>query len=99
MGSALFVGRQYGEAVKAFDLAVRLDPKSSPKEASLGQAYAVLGQVQLAEQHFEKAMKLDPLNLAAAAILINIYDKNGQTVEAEALSQRIASLVHAKGGR
>ena len=99
MGSALFVGRQYGEAVKAFDLAVRLDPKSSPKEASLGQAYAVLGQVQLAEQHFERAMKLDPLNLAAAAILINIYDKNGQTVEAEALSQRIASLVHAKGGR
>ena len=81
MGSALFVGRQYGEAVKAFDLAVRLDPKSSPKEASLGQAYAVLGQVQLAEQHFEKVMKLDPLNLAAAAILINIYDKNGQTVE------------------
>jgi Tfp pilus assembly protein PilF len=55
--------------------------------------------VQLAEQHFEKAMKLDPLNLAAAAILINLYDKNGQTVEADALSQRIASLVHAKAGR
>jgi hypothetical protein len=32
LGSALLAGRQYGEAVQAFVLAVRFDPRSSPKE-------------------------------------------------------------------
>ena len=32
MGSALLIGRQYGEAAQAFELAVRFDPNSSPKK-------------------------------------------------------------------
>ena len=66
LGSALLAGRQYAEAVEAFALATRLDPTSSPKEANLGQAYAALGDRTAAEQHLERAMELDPVNLSAA---------------------------------
>jgi hypothetical protein len=93
IGNALLVGRQYGEAVQAFALAVRYDPGSSPKELNLGQAYSAAGDQKQAQQHLERAMELDPLNLNAATLLMGIYDKEGQPAKAQELSKRIASLV------
>jgi tetratricopeptide repeat protein len=98
-GAALIAGRQYNEAVQAFMLAVRFDPSSSPKEASLGQAYLAAGQEELGEQHLERAMELDPLNLSAAALLIDAYDKNGKSSKSDQLSQKIAKLVQTKVNR
>jgi hypothetical protein len=94
MGSALLAGRKYDEAVQAFALAVRFDPVSSPKEANLGLAYAALGDHALAEQHLEKAMDLDPVNLSAAFQLISLYNVNGDSAKAGQLSQRLKSIVH-----
>jgi Tetratricopeptide repeat len=96
LGTALVAGRQYDEAVQAFTLAVRFDPSSSPKEASLGQAYLAAGQEALGEQHLERAMELDPLNLSAAALLIDAYDKNGKSSKSDQLSQKISKLVQTK---
>jgi Flp pilus assembly protein TadD len=96
LGTALIAGKQYGEAVQAFALAVRFDPISSPKEASLGQAYLAAGQEALGEQHLERAMELDPLNLSAAALLIDAYDKNGTPSKSDQLSQKISKLVQSK---
>jgi Tetratricopeptide repeat len=93
IGSALFAGQQYGEAMQAFELAVRYDPKSSPKEMNLAQAYTAMGDWRLAQQHLEKAMELDPLNLNAANLLIDIYDKNGEQAKAEELSKELAEIV------
>ena len=93
MGSALLAGRKYDEAVQAFALAVRFDPASSPKEANLGLAYAVLGDHALAERHLEKAMDLDPVNLSAALQLISLYNVNGDAAKADQLSQRLKSIV------
>jgi tetratricopeptide (TPR) repeat protein len=93
IGDALFVGQQYGEAVQAFALAVRYDPKSSPKEVNLAQAYTALGVQELAQQHLEKAMELDPLNLNAATLLMSIYDKNGEQAKSDALSKRLAKFI------
>jgi tetratricopeptide (TPR) repeat protein len=98
-GAALIAGRQYDEAVQAFMLAVRFDPSSSPKEASLGQAYLAAGQEALGEQHLERAMELDPLNLSAAALLIDAYDKSGKPSKSDQLSQKIAKLVQTKVNR
>jgi len=95
-GTALLAGQQYGEAVQAFALAVRYDPTSSPKEASLGQAYLAAGQEALGQQHLEKAMELDPLNLSAAALLIDAYDKSGTPSKSDQLSQKISKLVQTK---
>jgi hypothetical protein len=96
LGTALVAGQQYGEAVEAFALAVRFDPASSPKEASLGQAYLAAGQEELGEQHLERAMELDPLNLSAAALLIDAYDKSGKPAKSDQLSQEISKLVQSK---
>jgi Flp pilus assembly protein TadD len=95
LGSALLAGQQYGEAVQAFALAVRFDPKSSPKEANLGQAYAALGDHTLAEEHLKKAVDLDPVNLSAAFQLIGIYKANGDGAKADELSRRLTSIVQA----
>jgi Tfp pilus assembly protein PilF len=93
LGTALITGNQYEEAVQAFALAARFDPTSSPKQASLGQAYLAAGQEELGEQHLERAMELDPLNLSAAALLIDAYDKSGRPTRSDQLSQEISKLV------
>ena len=92
LGTALDLARQYGEAVQAFQLAVRFDPLSSPKEASLGQDYEALGDQQQAERHLEKAMELDSLNLSAAELLISIYERNGELSKADELSKKLIRL-------
>jgi tetratricopeptide (TPR) repeat protein len=96
LGTALIVGQQSDEAIQAFALAVRFAPTSSPKEASLGQAYIAAGQEALGEQHLERAMELDPLNLSAAALLLDAYDKSGKYLKSDQLSQKISKLVQAK---
>jgi hypothetical protein len=95
MGNALYVGQQYGEAVQAFELAVRYDPKSSPKELNLAQAYIALGDRSLAQEHLEKAIQLDYLNLDAASLLMKVYDANGERAKSDELSKRIAKFVQA----
>jgi tetratricopeptide (TPR) repeat protein len=93
LGSALFAGRQYGEAVQAYDLAVRFDPRSSPKEENLGLAFLALAQPVLAQQHLEKAMQIDPLNLSAAATLMNLYKQAGEQAKADELSKQLEQLI------
>jgi tetratricopeptide (TPR) repeat protein len=94
IGSALLIGGQDSEAAKAFELAVRFAPDSSPDEADLGSAYAALGSSQLAEAHLERALEIDPLNLNAAELLIDLYVKDGQSSRAEVVRRRFTSLIH-----
>jgi tetratricopeptide (TPR) repeat protein len=96
LGSALLAGRQYSEAVQAFELAARFDPSSSQKQASLGQAYLLFGEQEAGERHLEKAMELDPLNLSAAALLMQAYDKSGNPEKSEQLSKKIADLTQKR---
>ena len=96
LGSALLAGRQYSEAVQAFELAARFDPSSSQKQTSLGQAYLLFGEQEAGERHLEKAMELDPLNLSAAALLMQAYDKSGNPEKSEQLSKKIADLTQKR---
>jgi hypothetical protein len=92
IGNALSMGQKFSEAEIAFEIAERCDPKSSSIEASLGLAYAAIGSGGNAEAHLEKALELDPMNLAAAEQLIAIYEKNGETTNADSLRNRMSSL-------
>jgi hypothetical protein len=97
IGNALFAGHKYDEAAQAFELAVRFDPPSSTKQASLGQTYLASGMRDLAERHLETAMELDPLNLSAAALLIKVYREGGELSKADELSKRLTKIIANKG--
>jgi Flp pilus assembly protein TadD len=92
IGKALFIGRQFSEAVIAFQIAERCDPKSSSTEASLGSTYAATGSNGVAESHLELALDLDPMNLRAAEQLIGVYEKDGETKKADVLRSKISGL-------
>lgn len=92
IGNALSMGRQISEAVFAFEIAERCDPRSTTTEANLGSAYAASGRSGDAEIHLQQALELDPMNLNAAEQLIGVYEKEGETTKAETLKNRISSL-------
>ncbi len=89
MGGALLLGKQYSEAQQAYARAFELDPTSAQKETDLGQAYASAGEFGPAVHYLEDAMVKDSLNLPAAALLLNIYQQQGETAKAAALASRI----------
>jgi hypothetical protein len=92
MGNALFIGRQFSEAMIAYEIAERCDPQSSSTEASLGSVYVASGRNEGAKFHLERALDLDPMNLGAAEQLIGLYEKDGETTKAEKLRGKISSL-------
>ena len=70
--------------------------KSSPKELNLAQAYLASGNQKSAEADLEKAVELDYLNLDAATLLIQIYDKNGERTKSDELSKKLAEFIQLK---
>ena len=92
IGNALSIGRQFSEAVFAFELAEQCDPKSTSAEANLGSAYAASGRNDVAEVHLERALEIDPMNLSATEELIGMYEKDGKTSKAEKLKGKISRL-------
>jgi hypothetical protein len=87
MGSALYLGKQYDEAARAFELALLYD---------LAQAYQASGKLELAQPHLEKALQIDPLNLSAAKLLMELYSRAGEPAKAEDVSRRISVLIQTK---
>ena len=91
IGNALLLGRQYDEAQMAFERAWTLDPGSPVKEAALAQALDSGGMLDQAQPHLEHALSEDPLDLSAAQLLLQIYDRLGETEKATELSRRLAA--------
>jgi tetratricopeptide (TPR) repeat protein len=96
MGNALLMARQYSEAAIAFEMAVQKDSSSSSKQTNLASAYAALGKTELARQHLERALELDPLNLSAVSSLLEIYDRQGDALKSQQLSHKVAQLLQSK---
>lgn len=94
MGTALLLGRQYSEAQLAYARAFELDPASTTRETQLGQALAASGDWKDATHYLEDALSKDALNLGAAATLMDIYQKHGDTNKANELSTRIHAAMN-----
>lgn len=62
LGVAFWRAKKYEQAASAFEELVVLHPQSAPSWANLGINYQALGREEKAEQAFERAMSLDPLN-------------------------------------
>jgi photosynthetic reaction center cytochrome c subunit len=93
IGEALLLGRETSDAKIAFERALQLDPDSALTEASAAAPYIQEGDTTAAIAHLERAVALDPLFLPAASTLIDLYQKQGKTAEAAALSARIKATM------
>jgi photosynthetic reaction center cytochrome c subunit len=93
IGAALLAAKQTSPAETAFERALRLDPDSPLTEASAASPYIQAGDNGRAIAHLERALRLDPLYLPAAATLIDLYQKQGKTTEADALLAKTKALM------
>jgi photosynthetic reaction center cytochrome c subunit len=98
IGEALLIGKQTADAKFAFERALALDPNSALTEASAASPYIQEGDVVRAIAHLERAVSRDPLNLPAASTLIGLYQKEGKTTEAAALSGKIKAAMSEGSG-
>ncbi len=96
IGEALLLGNQPSDAKIAFERALQLDPDSPLTEASAASPYIQEGEAGPAIAHLERAVSLDPLYLPAASTLIGLYQKQGKTAEAAALSNKINAAMNEK---
>jgi photosynthetic reaction center cytochrome c subunit len=94
LGDALLIGKQTKDAEAAFEKALQLDPDSPLTEASAAPPYIQAGDTGRAIAHLERAVSLDPLYLPAVRALIDLYQKQGKTAEAEGLSAKVKSAIN-----
>jgi tetratricopeptide (TPR) repeat protein len=64
--------KKVNEAIDVFLLNVKLHPKAANTYDSLGEAYALAGQKELAIKNYEKSVELNPENDNAKEILIKL---------------------------
>jgi photosynthetic reaction center cytochrome c subunit len=93
IGDALLAGKQLSDAKFALDRASQLDPDSAVAEASAAGPYIEAGDNEAAIPYLERAVALDPLYLPAATTLIDLYEKQGRTADAAALSNKVKAAM------
>jgi Flp pilus assembly protein TadD len=81
-----------GEAIQAFEDAVRLDPALTGPRAELGKILLARGETAKAIEQLEKASSLDPDNPAPAYLLAQAYRKSGNVDRARLLLARVSTL-------
>jgi tetratricopeptide (TPR) repeat protein len=74
---------EFGQAINAFDLAIRLQPQNLPPFANRAIAYAALGRNDQAENSLRQALVLDPTNAAVNLNLGLLLAELGQPGAAE----------------
>jgi photosynthetic reaction center cytochrome c subunit len=89
IGEALLLGKRTSDAKFAFERALQLDPDSALTEAGAASPYLQEKDAAGAIVHLERSLALDPLNLPTASTLTDLYQSQGKTAEAEALSEKI----------
>ena len=93
IGEALLLAQQPAEAKIAFERALQLDPNSPLAEASAASPYVASGDAARAITHLQRALTLDPLYLPAASTLMGLYQKEGDTVQADSLAAKIKAAM------
>ena len=81
-----------GEAIRAFEQAIRLDPQLAGPRTELGKILVKRGDTARAVEHLERAASLDPENPAPAYLLAQAYRRLGDTARAQELLARVSKL-------
>jgi len=91
-GDSLFRERRYDEALKEFQAAANLDPKSAVAANNVGFAWNKLGNVDEAIRWTEKAKTIDPNRAVAYVNLADLYYQLNRTDEARVNYEKYLEL-------
>lgn len=92
LGAALLRENLAREAVKAYDVAVRLEPGAVDSWINRGVALKDLGQLAEAEESYRHALTLAPADAVAANNLANVVSSQGRPREAVDLYRKAVEL-------
>jgi serine/threonine protein kinase/Flp pilus assembly protein TadD len=87
-GLAVALNKQYEEAQKEFETAIRLDSKLFDAYYFYARSCFQQGKLEIAAHLFEKAADANPDDYQAPSMLGMVYDAQGRTVDAEAVHRR-----------
>ena len=82
-GIEYFAFSQYEKAIKSYDKAIRLNPKTANAYNKRGVAYQSLGQYDKAIQDYDEVIRLDPENASAYHNRGIAYKALGNSLQAE----------------
>ena len=92
LGIALSMLRQYPDAMREYEAAVRLDPNHADAHNNLGAMLHVAGRFDEAASHYRRALELRPDNVQARANLGRLLMVQGKLSDAAAqFEQGLAS--------
>jgi len=98
LGNALFGLGRNKESIQYYSNAILLNPNVAYFHTNIGVSYQTEQQLDKAEEHFRKALELQPDNALAFVCLIEILTTNGFPTDAILLAQT-AIQVCAKSAR
>jgi tetratricopeptide (TPR) repeat protein len=90
-GTAALESQRFGDALHAFSMAARMRPGDANACFGAGVAAFMLGQDDLAQARFERALAINPSLVSAAEWLGNLHYKAGRLSEAIAIYEAIPS--------
>jgi tetratricopeptide (TPR) repeat protein len=91
-GDSLFRERRYEEALKEFQAAAKLDPKSAVAANNVGWAWNKLGNIQEAIRWTEMATTIDPNRAVAFVNLADLYYQLNRTEDARVNYEKYLQL-------
>lgn len=86
--------KDYDQAIKELNEAIKLDPKDAKAYNLLGWSYVKKGKLDLAFPHFQKAVELDPKNISALGGLGLYYYTFAKDKEAIETAQKTMTLTN-----
>ena len=92
-GLAVSLRKQYDEAAKEFEIAIRLDPKLFEAYYFYARAVFAQGKMSEAVDLFQKASQVNPDDYQSLILLANCHVGLGQKAEAEAAQRRALQIV------
>jgi Tfp pilus assembly protein PilF len=88
LGALALERRQFVDALKGFEQALKLNPRMTPAMVNAGQASVRLGEAAAAERYFRQALELVPSDADAANHLGLLLARAGRNGEAQRLFER-----------
>ena len=89
LGYRLLYGGKETDSIQVFQKNVDLYPQSGNVYDSLGEAYAKVGQKDLAIQDYEKSLQLDPKNNNAVEQLKKLKGDGGQAMGGQSIEPKV----------